>query len=139
MSTFWPLHQRIILNYEPLNTKGMKIICIIEHMNKKWLLNWILYSLQMRTTPLLCKFYKLHEPNCLSTRISSEKKGMHSTQSSGLSFHMLRSFADSSINMNSEQQQANFGLQSLVKAVSSIKTNSRRREASNSAVNSIGP
>lgn len=49
---------------------------------------------------------------------------MHSTQSSEhtLSFPILRSFADSSINMSSEeQQQANFALQSLVKAASSIK------------------
>lgn len=69
-------------------------------------------------------FYTLHEPNCLSTRISKKKRGMHSTKSweLTLSFHILRSFADSSINMSSEQQQANFGLQGLVKTASSIKT-----------------
>lgn len=52
------------------------------------------------------------------------KRAMHSPQSSEhtLSFHKLRSFADSSIDMSSEPQNANFGLQSLFKAASSIKT-----------------
>lgn len=54
---------------------------------------------------------------------------MHSSQSSGhtLSFQILKSFAESRLNKNCEQQQVNFGLKTWFRAVTSIKINSRRK------------
>lgn len=65
---------------------------------------------------------------------------MHSNQSLGhtMSFQILRSFAESRFNMNSKQQQVNFGLKTVFRAVTSIKPNSRRK-ANNVAVNYISP
>lgn len=66
---------------------------------------------------------------------------MHSSQSSGhtLSFRILWNFAASRLDMNCEQQQVNFGLKTLFRTATNIKTNSKRRKANNSAANSSSP